>query len=178
MRESSLSVCRVSPASSTCAVPATSFCALTGCGKISKGSGDCWIHESWWHCIPGSCLGLELCPVLAQGHWQHLLAGSCALGRGSAWSLLSPLGVVRRIEKIIVFIIPVIPAAFHYRGVSVHVDNQTIWESSASVSVSHRHPWFVPGCSAIIPVCCCCQRLGTAAAPPPLPSELSPNNTC
>lgn len=61
----------------------------------------------------------------------------------------------------------IIPAAFHYRGVSVHVDNQTVWESSASVSVSHRHPWFVPACSAIIPVCCCCQELGTAAAPPP-----------
>lgn len=72
----------------------------------------------------------------------------------------------------------IIPAAFHYRGVSVHVDNQTVWGSSASVSVSHRHPWFVPACSAMIPVCCCCQRLGTAAAPPPLPSELSPINTC
>lgn len=54
----------------------------------------------------------------------------------------------------IAFIIPVIPAAFHYGGVSVHVDNQTIWESSASASASQRHPWFVPACTAIIPVCC------------------------
>lgn len=114
--------------------------------------GVLWV----WNCVP----------VLAQWHWQHLPAESCARARGSAWSLLSSLVVWEGLKRIL-FIIAVIPAAFHYRGVSVRVDNQTIWESCASVSVRHRHPWFVPACAAIIPVCCCCQRLGTAAAPPP-----------
>lgn len=35
-----------------------------------------------------------------------------------------------------VFIILMIPATFHYRGVAVHAANQTIWENCTKLSKS------------------------------------------
>lgn len=63
-----------------------------------------------------------------------------------------------------VFIIPMIPAAFHYRGVSVHAANRAICGNCTSVSISPSYPGFLSACISLTEGCDAAPGLGTAAA--------------
>lgn len=152
---------------STCEIPATSFCALTVWGVTWRFRWwlNPWIlmslhpRELFGFGILSLALALAASPSWVLCPWQGLCLIPAELSPCWApwcckdWEWL--FSSFQSFQMHFIMEVCLFMWIIRQSGKALHL------------SVSHRHPWFVPACSAIFPVCCCCQRLGTAAAPPP-----------